>query len=279
MYPDMAVGLGYLDDGSAVAKLWDRAMQSVYRDADRIVVLGDSMEQRLERKMGTVDGFEADKIRVIPNWEDPEFIRPVDKENNEFAAEHGSREQFTLVYSGNIGRYHHLETAIDAVKILEERGRDDIHLLVIGEGGRKDEHRRRVRAREVQNVTFLPFQPKERLPESLTCGDASLVAIDGRMEGMCVSSKLYSSLAAGQPILAVVGEGDEVAEVVREHGCGVQVSPGDPQSAANVLECWADDPSSVDRMGDNARECFEDNFTKRHAVERYRVLLEEMAVA
>lgn len=39
---------------------------------------------------------------------------------------------------------------------------------------------------------------------------------------MCVSSKLYSALAAGMPVLAIVGGGDEVARFVRECDCDVE---------------------------------------------------------
>lgn len=273
MYPDMPVGLGVISGDGIVARLWEHGIRRVYRDADRIVVLGESMERRLDQKMADDPAFDSEKIEVIPNWEDGEFIEPVDKSENDFAAEQGTTDTFTLLYSGNIGRYHDVGTAIDAIEVLEARGRDDIQLLVIGEGGRKAGYRRRVESRGIENVRFLPFQPVEKLPETLTCGDASLVAIDEVMEGMCVSSKLYSSLAAGKPVLAVVGEDDEVARVVREHDCGAYARPGDADRVADILERWADDPERVDAVGENARNCFERNYTKDHAVSAYAELL------
>lgn len=271
MYPDMPIELGYLDGSGLVARLWKRAARVVYHDADRIVVLGDSMERRLRDKFDDAT-FDADRIAVIPNWADGEFIQPFDKADNEFADQHGTREQFTLVYSGNIGRYHDVGTAIDAIDVLESRGREDVQLLVIGEGGHKSAYERKVRRQGVENVTFLPFQPLDRLPQSLTCGDASLVAIDETMEGICVSSKLYTALAAGDPVLAVVAEGDEVARVVGNCDCGERLDPGDAAGVADVLERWADDPGTVDRLGRNARECFEARYTREHALVAYREL-------
>lgn len=275
MYPDMPVGLGYISGDALPVRLWERAIRAVYRDADRIVVLGESMRRRLERKMEDDESFDPEKIEVIPNWEDGEFIRPMEKSENDFAAEHGTREKFTLLYSGNVGRYHDIGTAIEAVEILEDRGRTDVQLLVIGEGGRKRKYEQLVEQRGIQNVSFLPFQPMDRLPESLTCGDASLVAIDEEMEGICVSSKLYSSLAAGDPILAVVADGDEVARVVREHDCGAHVRPGASEQVADLLERWADDEDTVRRLGENARRCFEHNYTKDHAIATYTDLFDE----
>jgi glycosyltransferase involved in cell wall biosynthesis len=276
VYPDMPVALGLLDDGSPVVRVWDRLMRPVYRNADAVVVLGDSMEQHLREKLDDDDRFDPDDIEVIQNWEDESFIRPTAKEDNAFAREQGTTERFTLLYSGNIGRFHELETAIDAVGLLEDRGRTDIGMLVIGEGARKAELRDYVEAEGIENVDFLPFQPRERLPETLTAGDASLVGIKPEMEGMCVSSKLYSSLAAGVPILAVVGEGDEVARVVQEFDCGAYVPPGDAEAAADALAKWADDELLAERQGDNARETFVERYTKDRAITQYGDLLKRV---
>jgi len=273
MYPGMAVELGYLSERNPITRLWARAMVSVYRDADRIVVLGESMRRRLETKMADDPAFEPAKIEVVPNWEDGEFIQPTEKAHNEFAQEHGTVEPFTLLYSGNIGRFHELRTAIDAIKRLEARGRTDIQLLIIGDGARKDELVEYVDRNGIENVRFLPFQPLDRLPETLTCGDASLVGIKPGMVGMCVSSKLYSSLAAGTPVLAAVGDGDEVARVVDTFDCGAHVTPGNVERTADVLARWADNPDLAGELGDNARSCFENRYTQAHGVQRYRDVL------
>jgi glycosyltransferase involved in cell wall biosynthesis len=276
MYPDMPVGLGFLDEDSAVAWAWERLIRLVYRDADLIVVLGGSMERRLTNKISHDPAFDPDKIEIIPNWEDGSFIAPLPKSENSFAQEQGLVEPFTLLYSGNIGRFHELRTAIDALGLLEDRGRNDIKLVIIGEGARKAEHQRYVEREQIQLVRFLPFQPMERLPETLTACDASLVGIVPEVEGMCVSSKLYSALAAGRPILAVVGEGDEVARVVREHECGAYIPPGDAEQAAQTLASWADQPALADDLGRRARSVFEANYTESHAVEAYAHLFERM---
>ncbi|MFC6952959.1 glycosyltransferase family 4 protein [Halorubellus litoreus] len=276
MYPDMPVELGYLSENGMVARAWEYAIRHVYRDADRIVVLGESMERRLVEKMADDPGFDPEKVVQIANWEDDSFIEPMEKSENEFSREHDLRDKFTLLYSGNIGRYHDVGTAIDAIDELEDRGRDDIQLLVIGEGGRKEMYQERVREKNIENVRFLPFQPYERLPESLTSGDASLVTTDPGMEGICVSSKLYSSLAAGDPILALVSQTDEVARVVERSDSGAQIDQGKANEVADVLESWADNTSRVEEMGRNARECFESNYTKEHSVDAYANLFDEM---
>jgi len=56
----------------------------------------------------------------------------------------GLTGSFALLYSGNIGRFRELRTAIDAIGVLDDRGLGDIEFLIIGEGAREEEHQRHV---------------------------------------------------------------------------------------------------------------------------------------
>jgi len=269
MYPDMAVALDYISEGGIVHRLWEGMNRAIYRDADRIVVLGDSMKQRLVEKAEGDRGFDPDKIVVIQNWEDAEAVQPKPKSESEFAAEYGTRDAFTLVYGGNIGRFHDLMTAIQAIERLEADGRTDIQLIIIGEGAQKDDLIEYVEDHDIENVTFAPIQPVEQLTDVLNCGDASLVSVKESVKGMCVSSKFYSSLAIGDPILGVVPAGDEIARVVEDADCGAHVEPGDVEAAKTVLERWADDPELTAMLGENARHCLETEYTIENAAAAY----------
>jgi len=272
LYPDIAVELGFLDEGGLVERIWRKINERFLTDADRVIVLGESMRDAVLSRYGSVD---ESKVAVIHNWEDESFIEPMPKAENSFAREHGTVEPFTIVYSGNVGRFHELETVIDAVDRLDARG-CDVKFLIIGEGARKSDLQDYVARNDITAVDFLPFQPLDRLPESLTCGDVSLVGIKEGMQGLCVSSKLYSSLAAGRPILAVVGQGDEVEVVVNECDCGIHVEPGDVEGCVDAIERWLTDPDVHERQGQNARRCLEDRFTFEEACSRYQEILKRI---
>jgi glycosyltransferase involved in cell wall biosynthesis len=235
------------------------------------------MKQEISDKMSDERGFDTTKIETIHNWEDELFIQPVPKSENAFAKEHNTIEPFTIVYSGNIGQFHELETVINAVDCLDSRGYS-IKFLIIGEGACKSDLQEYVTQNNISAVDFLPFQPLDRLPESLTCGNISLVGIKEGMQGLCVSSKLYSSLAAGQPILAVVGEGDEVATVVRNCDCGRHVEPNNITQCANIIEGWIKNPELREQHGRNARTCFENRFTFENARDRYAEVLRDITI-
>jgi glycosyltransferase involved in cell wall biosynthesis len=250
--------------------------RTIYCDADRIVVLGDSMKRRLVEKMADNPSFDPEKVVVIQNWEDEEAVTPKPKSESEFAAEYGTREKFTLVYGGNIGRFHELRTAVEAIERIEADDRTDIQFIIIGEGAQKQELIEYVDEHGIENVIFAPIQPVEKLTDVLNCGNASLVSVKNTVKGMCVSSKFYSSLAIGDPILAIAPEGDEISYVVTEAECGAHVEPGEVEQTRKTLERWADNHDHVDELGRNARQCLVENYTLEHAVEAYTDLFHDV---
>lgn len=267
VYPDIAVRLGVVSKDSLIARVWDRLNRFVMRRAAGIVALDDSMQELLVDKLGPE---REERVRVIPNWEDPEFIRPVDKEDNSFALSHGYDETLTLLYSGNHGLYHDLNTVVEAARLLRDR---PVQFVFIGDGAQKEDLRRRVEREGLSNVDFHPYQPLDRLPETLTCADVSIVSEDGRLQGVCVSCKIYSSLAAGQALLGISGPDSEIARVISESGCGYWVKSGEAEALVDRVEKWLDDPEELRDMGSRGREFFLANYTLRHGVDRYTSLI------
>jgi hypothetical protein len=74
------------------------------------------------------------------------------------------------------------------------------------------------------------------------------------MSGFIVPSKLYTALAYGRPILAVVPEESQVAAIVRRWGCGVVADPEDPADVADKLIDVLAQPEQLAQMASRARE-------------------------
>jgi glycosyltransferase involved in cell wall biosynthesis len=89
------------------------------------------------------------------------------------------------------------------------------------------------------------------------------------VEGLGVPSKLYTSLAAGQVILALVGENSEVANIIGEYHCGFRVDQGDVEGVVKALRNLYEDNYLLKKMKKNARRCFEENFTQEQAISKY----------
>ena len=265
VFPDLAVVLGYVAPNSWVRRLWDAVNRVILRHASGVIVLGESMKQIMIRKAGANASF-RDQVRVIHNWADGEFIRPLPRDQNLFARQQGIEDEFVVLYSGNMGLGHNLEMVIDAAGRLRHRR---MLFLFIGDGGKRRKLESLVSERRLDNVRFLPYQPRELLPYSLTSGNVSLVALEKGIEGIQMPSKLYTILAAGCPAVGLLEPGSEIARIIHDSGCGASVAPGDVDGLVRVLERYDLDRDACVREGRAGRSYFEAHFTRTRACREY----------
>jgi len=271
IYPDMAVVLGMAKENNPVVKLWHINNRALFENADKIIVLGKRMKQKILEK--TNRRLNSSKIKVIHNWEDPEFVKPIKKENNTFAVKHGYDKQLTLLYSGNLGQHHDLMTIVKAAEKVKNL---PVKFVFIGDGAQKRRLQKYVKEKDLNNVDFHPYQPLGKLPETLTCADVSIVSENLRATGLCVSCKIYSSLASGQAILATVDKNSDIAYIVKECDCGIQVNQGNIEEVEEAVKFWLDNPERLNSMGKNGRKCFEEKYTLKQAIINYIKALENV---
>lgn len=268
-YPDCAVELGYIKRNGIFHKIWDRLNDHILRDAKNVVALGPRMRSHIINTVG--EKFSEEKVVIIHNWADGDFIQPKSKEENWFSQKHDLVDKFALIYSGNIGEFHDLETLIRAGTEITT----NIKILIIGEGDNKSTITNLAKDLDVlgDSVDILPYQPWKTVPYSLTAGDVSIVAVKPEFEGLCVSSKLYSALATGQPVLIIAREHDDESQIIQKYDAGKQVSPGNPEAIIKAVNQWIHNPEQREEQGNNARKAFENHFTKSQSIDRYYDIL------
>jgi glycosyltransferase involved in cell wall biosynthesis len=127
----------------------------------------------------------------------------------------------------------------------------------------------RVESEKITNVRIFPFVPHEEYSDLLASADVSLVTLEPGMEGICVPSKFYSILASARPTIAMVGESCEVARVIQEAGCGVQIEQRDVNGLVDAICSLKDNPLDVDLMGANARDVLLEKFSTALLSDKY----------
>jgi colanic acid biosynthesis glycosyl transferase WcaI len=237
------------------------------RQADRIIALGDTMKRRLVETKNA----DPEKIRVIHNWSDAENIRPAPKDNA-FARAHGLVDKFVVMHSGNVGMSQDVDALLDVASLLNDL--KDVVIAIVGEGARKRFLQQEVERRGLSNVRFFPYQPKALLNESFGTADVFIVSLKTGLAGFIVPSKVYGVLVAGRPYIAAIESDSEVAQIAREHRCGIVVEPGDRQQIAAAIRQLHDDPKRCAELGANARSAGL-LYDRPRAVEAYRDVLEE----
>ena len=238
------------------------------RRADAVVAIGETMRDRLEAK-----GVSQKRLHVIPNWVDTMALTPQPRDNA-WAELYGLDGRFVVMHSGNIGHAQDLETLIRASTSFPDL--DRLSVVLIGFGARHA-HLARLAARiGADKVSFLDYQPREVLSQSLSSADIHFVGLGRGLSGYVVPSRVYGILAAGKPIIAAADEDSETAQLVRRIGCGVAIPPGRPDLLAEEIRRAAGGEYDLAEMGRRGREWVVAEAGREHAVERYRRLLAEL---
>jgi colanic acid biosynthesis glycosyl transferase WcaI len=271
VFPDVAVEVGAITNKQVIAAAsWLERWS--YRRADAVTVLSDDLRDNLVKKIeGTVPDA-LDRIRVIPNFVDTERIRPADPEAGTYRAENGLVGKQVVMYAGNVGFSQSLDLVLAAARALADR--PDVAFVINGGGSARIDLE--AAASELDNVHFVDFQPKERLPEVLAAADVHVVPLRRGLARSSVPSKTYSILAAGRPVVASVDEGTEVARVVERAGAGIAVPPDDPGAFTAAVTKLVDAPDQAREMGRNARTFVERWASPAAVAERYEELFDEL---
>lgn len=268
VFPEIAVQLKRLENPVVMSLL--RGLVGIYlRRADRIVAIGDTMRQRLEKK-----GAPAERMLVIPNWIDTTRLGPLDKSNH-WSRSWGVDEKFVVMHSGNVGHAQDLDSLIRAATFL--RDLDDLRIFIIGTGARHAELVALSALLEVDQVQFLYYQSRAVLPQSLSAADVHVVGLAAGLAGYVVPSRLYGILAVGRPVIVAADAESETAQLVTEVGCGIVVPPGRPELLARAIRDAHDGKHDLEAMGARGREWVEREADRSVAVRRYRDLLLELA--
>ncbi len=267
IWPEVAVKLGMLRGRRMIAFL-ERMEKFIYRNSLRIFAISDEFKSNLIGK-----GVAADKIEVIPNFTDTEFIRPMEKANA-FALANGLADKFTVLYAGNVGLSQGLEVILDAAEQLKDCG--EIVFVIVGEGGCRDELIAETKRRGLQNLKLLPFQPESDVPMVYAACDVALIPLKAGITENSVPCKTYSIMAAAKPYIAGVDAGSTVWKLTDQVGCGVCVEPENGRALAEAVLRLQNDEQARQAMGQNGRQFVERNFARETITDRYRASLESL---
>jgi glycosyltransferase involved in cell wall biosynthesis len=266
LYPDAAIELDIISANHFIARLWNKVNSLVWQNAQGIIVLSSTMKERIVNKHPQI----AEQISVIHNWADANWIKPLPKQENWFAQNYGTNKKFTVLYSGNLGRCHDIETILGAMELLKDK---PIQFVFIGAGAKQENFIEEVDKLGLRNCLFLPYQDRENLPYSLTACDLAFVSIAPGMEGVVAPSKLYGLMAAGTAIAAICEPHSYLRRVITSAQCGASFNHNDSKELAEFIHFLSLNPSWTAAMGASGRRYLEANFTPEIIARQYTEVL------
>ena len=237
----------------------------LWRRIDRVTAVASPLADDLARTLN----YPREHVSVIANGVDTEKFCPGPPCRDSIRADFGLPSQGILV--GTVARLDPVKNhvgLIQAASLLRARG-TDLHLVFAGDG---PERRALMRL-----ATELGVDDRLHMLGNVTEVERLLNAFDAfvlnsNAEGM--SNTLLEAMASGLPIIATrVGSN---ADLIVDGESGVLINPGADEELACALERFVSQPSSAQRLAEEARNRAEQLFGLQQMVAQYQTLYREV---
>jgi glycosyltransferase involved in cell wall biosynthesis len=244
--------------GTDVAQLeraaWAKtAARFAFGQASAITCGSVYLREQLVRQ-GVADG---DRMQVIPMPVNPLFAPGTSRKADT------PHEGFEILTVARLTRQKNIDTLIDALAVLRERG-VDARLKIAGDGDQRARLEEMVRTAKLDPVVaFLGMRPQSELPALY--GGCDVFVLPSVSEGMGLV--LAEALLCGAPVLATRSGG--VTDIVRDGETGLLFPERDANALANALERYARDPGYAARLARAGRVHVLEHYTARRAAERF----------
>lgn len=240
-----------------------------YHSAHRLIGLSPGIVEGIARR-----GIPRERILAVPNGCDLDIFatavepwRPA-----------GVREtDLMAIFTGTHGMANGLGAVLDAAARLRARGRDDIRLVLVGDGMCKPALMARAQAEGLSNVVFLDPVNKRRLAGLMAAADVGLQILANVPAFYYGTSpnKFFDYIAAGLPVLN--NYPGWLAELIRDNACGYVVPPEDAEAFSDALAHAADHRAALAAMGERGRALAQREYNRDLLAERFVTWLEGAA--
>ena len=207
--PDEAIAAGWLRDDSFTARLLKWMLKHSLKRSDRTIVLDRFMRSRALEK-----GVAAERVSILPPWSHDDAVSFSNGGRNEFRRAHAIERKFVVMYSGNHSPCHPLDTLLAAAKQLAAD--DGIVFYFVGGGSEHVKVLNFAREQQLSNITCLPYQPLDKLSDSLSAADLHVVVMGDNFVGIVHPCKIYNIMTVGIPTLYIGPEESHVSDLAAE---------------------------------------------------------------
>ncbi len=240
LQPDAAMSLGLLRKGPFLRVLY-KMEAFAYSKAASVSGISRGMLDAFETK-----GVPSEKLTYFPNGVRLPEASQVPPRGRFRERHQFSKDDFLVVYSGNLGVKQGLDILVEAAALIKDKR---IRILISGDGAYRQKLAARVEESKLPHVIMLPIQPEESYREMLVDADVCLITQQAKTGAFFFPSKLLTTLAFRKPIISVADDESEVAVVTKQGRFGLSIRPNQPAALADSMRKLSEDPALLEKMG------------------------------
>ncbi len=266
LWPDSAIDLGELNNKLAI-KLSMRMEKKIYSISERIIVISNYIKNRIMDKR-----IMEDKIVIIHNGTDEEFITKTKKIPQNLLEKYRTRNNFIVIYAGNIGIAQNLNIVINSAEILQN---ENVLFLFVGDGPYKNQLEQLVVRKGLKNVIFVGEIDREKIHEYLCLADCGVVILKRiPLFTGALPSKIFDYMACDLTIL--LGVEGEAKTLVEDSGTGLGFESDNSEDLAKKIIHLKNHPKELYSMASKGNKYVYNNFNRTKQASKIEDILKEL---
>jgi hypothetical protein len=243
-YPEVV--LAELGHRSLLLGLLERLTWFIRRRVDFFQALGED-----QRELLLAGGIPPGRIVLKRDFSPV----PITGQETPMAAPEALRGHKILLYSGNYGVAHEVDTVVEGLVRHHRTGSGRFALWLNGSGPNIERVGERLRSAGVPVARTQPV-PLDQLAPLLAAADLHLISLRAQFSGIVLPSKVYACIASRRPILFVGPESSDVHRLCLEAPSTryERVEPGDVAAFTARLERFLTVPGGEQLQQSTLRE-------------------------
>lgn len=232
-----------------------------YRSANRCIGLSPGIVKGITKR-----GVKESNVELVPNGCD---LTLFSSDNTPWRPKGVADSDLMAVFTGTHGIANGLDAALDAAAELQKRNRNDIKLVLVGQGKLKAALLERAKNEGLTNVIFHEPINKAKLAGLMKSADVGLQLLANIPAFYFGTSpnKFFDYISSGLPVLN--NYPGWLSEMITKYDCGFSVPPEQPELFADALEQAAKDRLSLKVKGENAKRLAEESFDRHMLADKW----------
>lgn len=263
IFPDSMVNAGMTKQGSLLWKIGRSMENFTYNNADKIIVISETMKQLLLEK-----AVAEEKIEVVYNWVETDKVVPIKRKDNYLFDEYGlDRSGFYVVYAGNLGQAQNIDIILDVARLLERN--TEIKFIIFGQGVLQEEYKTRIESENRPNILIYDLLPYEKVSYVYSLGNVGIVSCKKGFGKTAFPSKTWNIMAAGSAVIASFDKNTDLEKILIENEIGKFCEADNVNQLMDAILDAYENKDNCFAMGQKARKYVESKMSRQFGVNEY----------
>lgn len=230
----------------------NKMVDYIYKNCNKIFTASESFKKNIQ-----IRGVDPEKVFFWPQYAE-EFYHTRATKSKKIIVD----DKINITFAGNVG----MAQGLEILPIIGQRLKKEnvnVRFNIVGSGRYLETLINEVTKNALQEYfNFLEPVPPTEISEIFSASDFSFVSLqENEIFSMTIPAKLQSSMACGKPIL--LSASGESKDIVIKAECGYASDAGDVNHLIeNIKKIVKLDKKQIEKLGNNSRNYFENNFEK-----------------